>query len=699
MSQLLFELGCEELPASFVRRAYEQLADEIVSRLDEAGISHGKSTSMGTPRRLIVVVEDVVDRQPDRTAAVRGPSLKAAFDSEGNPSPALQGFCRGQGVEPGEIRNDGEYVWADKHLPGRETRELLAEILPAAVRSLTFEKSMRWGSARMRFARPIRWMLAAFGGSLVDFEIEGVRSSLESRGHRFNHPACFTATSFESLLSELRARNVEPDPTIREIRIRDGASAATKDQVQLSEELVDENVFLTEWPSAVAGRFREEFLKLPQPVLVTAMAKHERMFPVKDSSGMVTNEFVAIRNAGVDEVVRDGNAWVLNARFNDAKFFYDEDSKLSMSDFLERTSRMSFQEKLGTVRQRADRLSALAVEVARHSEADDSERSFAERAALYAKADLSSGLVSELPALQGVIGGEYARRDNFEDPVCWAIATHYDLSQNPSPNCAGARTAVRVLIADQLDKLAGYLGIGLAPTGSSDPFGLRRAVTMLIEAAWAWKQPLPSFLGLFESALQKYERQGFDLDHAAAIRHLAEIFSSRYEAMLVGARHDQLAAAMLPEPGQLMLPRLVRMRLRAIESVGGDIAFIRAMTRPLNIVSAADKKGESFERVEPLNKLDMEAMASAEGRRLAEELSNIREGLSAAVRLEDAEGLVTILRRLEGPINEFFDSTMVMADDPAIRYARLTLLEACRHEILLAGDFSKIVIDGLPASR
>ncbi|HRI43355.1 MAG TPA: glycine--tRNA ligase subunit beta [Fimbriimonadaceae bacterium] len=694
MPDLLFELGCEELPATFVRKAYAQLVEEIISRLDEAGIAHGEATSMGTPRRLIVGVADVAERQPDRSVEQRGPSVKAAFDDDGNPTQALLGFCRGQGVDPSLVRKEGDYVWVDKSIAGRRTHEVLAEILPEAVRSLSFEKSMRWGSSRMRFARPIRWLLAAFDGGLVDFDIEGLRSGLTSRGHRFNYPEPFEARSLDDLVAGLRQREVEPDPALREKRIREGAVAVCSGKPQLDDALVDENVFLTEWPTAVEGIFGEDYLALPEPVLVTAMAKHERMFPVRNGSGALTNRFIAIRNAGVEEVVREGNAWVLNARFNDAKFFFDEDAKSTLEDFLERSSRITFQEKLGSIRQRAERLASLAHDVAVHTGADDDERALAERAALYAKADLASGLVSELPSLQGVIGGEYARREGFDPAVCHAIATQYDLKKNSEPRTPDQRTAVRVTIADQLDKLAGYLGLGLAPSGSSDPYGLRRAATLLIEAAWQWPEPLPSYLEMVRFALDRYERQGIGLDHRAAEEHLSQIFSSRYEALFDDARHDLLEAAMLPSLGQLLLPRQVRLRLQVQEVVSQDPAFVRTLTRPINILAAAEKKGVSFASEGPLEALDRKALDSAEGVALAGQLLEVRQGLSDAVRAEDPARVATILGLLRAPIDAFFDSTMVMADDEQVRFARLTLLEAARHDILLGGDFSKVVIEG-----
>ncbi|HZH98143.1 MAG TPA: glycine--tRNA ligase subunit beta, partial [Fimbriimonadaceae bacterium] len=506
--------------------------------LGAAGVPHGQSQSLGTPRRLIVHVEGLAERQPDVSKEMRGPSIAAAYDAEGNPTKALEGFCRGQGADPSQVRRDGEYVWVDKVVEGKATAEILATLLPEAIKGLNFEKAMRWGSSRMRFARPIRWLLASLGGEVVPFEIEGVASDLKSRGHRFYAPEEFTARTFDELIDGLIARKVEPDPAERETRIREGATINCSGQPDLTDALVQENVYLTEWPLAIEGSFKPEFLDLPESVLVIAMAKHEKFFPVRDDAARLTNKFISIRNAGEDETVRNGNAWVLNARFNDAKFFFDEDARLKLSDFLEKTSGIVFQEKLGTVRQRADRLAELSAEVMRMTGADEHEIGSAREAGRYAKADLSTGLVGELPALQGLIGGEYAKREGLPEEVCCGIASHYELPRNQRPSSAGQRIGIAVLIADQLDKLAGYLGLGLVPSGSSDPYGLRRAATHVIEAVWHWRDGSIKPFQIFLKAIRLYENAGIKLNdpegaskdedlsaaESAALRSLAEIF-------------------------------------------------------------------------------------------------------------------------------------------------------------------------------
>ncbi|MBV6457788.1 MAG: Glycine--tRNA ligase beta subunit [Fimbriimonadaceae bacterium] len=687
MPELLFELGCEELPASAVERAFSQLADEIIRRLEECGLSTGEVRRMGTPRRLIIGISDVQDRQPDSTKDFRGPGIAAAFDAEGNPTKALEGFCRGKGVDVREVRREGDYVWVTKTLLGKPTGELLAQILPDAVRSLTFDKTMRWGAARMRFARPIRWILATFGGELVPFEIEGVQSGLASRGHRFNAPATFVAKTFDDLVAGLRERSVEPDHERRRTRIVELAGAVASGTPDLTEALVDENVFLTEWPTAIEGEFKAEFMALPDAVLITAMAKHERFFPVRDGSGKLTNRFVSIRNGGVDDVVRAGNAWVLNARFNDAKFFFDEDKEKSLDDFLAMTDRMLFQEKLGTVRQRADRLAELAALVAQQMGSSADEVEWARQAGLYAKADLTTGLVSELASLQGVIGGEYARREGFPEPVCHAIACQYDADK------ATSNIDHALIVADQIDKLVGYLGIGLEPSGSSDPFGLRRAVTILIEGAWRRTgHRLSGYYGLIEPATSFY---GGLLPADAAkdvTERLVRIFRSRYEAMLDGEPYDCVNAAITtPDAAVILNPQVVLYRLATMKRIKDDVSAVQTASRPLNILDAAITKGQ-YSAIEGLD-VDRGRLSSDEGYKLLDTLIHVGPRLDSAEEALAADQALQVLLDLKQPIHEFFEKTMVMAEDPDTRRARLSLVDMTCRQLERIGNFRELVIE------
>jgi glycyl-tRNA synthetase beta chain len=694
MPELLLELGCEELPASFVRKAFLDLETAITSRLTEAGIEFEVSQSMGTPRRLIIQVTGLPDRQPDSSKRVRGPALAAAFDPSDAPTKALGGFCRGQGVELGSIEKEGGHVWANVFMPGKSMPEVLAIIMPESIRSLTFDKAMRWGSLRTRFARPIRWILACFDGDVVSFELDGIQSGLLSRGHRFNYPEPFEAKGFDLLVNELRAREVEPDPSEREKRVRTEAARVAEGSPQLTEDLVAENVYLTEWPAAVSGRFREEFLELPATVLVTAMAKHEKFFPVRNPLGELTNEFVSIRNGGADKVVAEGNAWVLNARFNDAKFFFDEDSHLSMEDFLEKTKGIVFQDKLGTIHQRAYRLRETATEVAKATQATAVETDVAGSAGLYAKADLSSGLVSELPALQGQVGAEYGLRDGFSELTCKVIAAQYGAVPEVI-NDEISRATARLIVADQLDKLAGYLGIGHMPSGSSDPFGLRRAANLLIEVALRWPEPFPDYALLFEEAMEAYIDQGFDF--SPPVTQLTELFRSRYASVFADERRDVVEAALLNDyigqPEELR-PQRVQYRIGVLKSLVDDTPFVQTATRPQNIVTSAVNKGIGFVFHEPLQGVDAKALDSKEGEELLKMARSTSPAVALATSLKDTESLVRHLRKLTDPINLFFDKTMVMAEDEAARSARLTLLHGVNLLLREAGDFSKIVVAG-----
>jgi glycyl-tRNA synthetase beta chain len=690
MPELLFELGCEELPAGSVRGAYTQLAQEIGSRLDEAGLGHGATTSMGTPRRLIVSVPDVADRQLDGVKESKGPSLKAAYDEQGKPTKALEGFCNSQGVAVSQVEKRDDYVWVSKKVEGRGAVEVLGEILPAAVRTLTFDKTMRWGSSKLRFARPIRWLLASYGGKAVPFEIEGVRSGLESRGHRFESPGMFKAPDLANLLKGLRKRRVEPDPAEREKMIRDGAHRVSLGAPDMPDHLVEENVFLTEWPEALLGDFPEEYMKLPEPVLITAMAKHERFFPVRDSHGQLTNRFVSIRNGGREDIVKRGNQWVLSARFNDARFFYEDDTNRKMADFLENTARMTFAEGLGSIRQRAHRLSVLSKSVAEATGANPSDAALAEKAGLYAKADLSTGLVSELASLQGVVGAEYAAREGFEPAVCHAIASQYDLSK--ASNGEHAAAAVRVMVADQLDKLAGYMGTGQAPTGSSDPYGLRRAATVLIEASDHLAMPTGGYAPLFEEAISQYKAQGFDLDAAKAKGLLGELFAGRYEALNPDSRHDVLEAALLGKQAEDVLdPAKFKLRLKLASGAAYDTEFLQTATRPINIVSAAVKKGIAVPRNVKPEDVDSTKLDSEPGVAL---LVAAHEAKKATEGKTDTAAIFVALKKLEPPINKFFTDTMVMVEDQAVRDERLKLLSVVSNLLFQAGDLSKIVIEG-----
>lgn len=687
MPHLVLEVGCEELPPTSISPAAQQMGELVATGLAEAGLGGGAPRIYATPRRLILGMDGIADRQDDRTEEKRGPKESAAYGEDGAPTRALEGFCKGAGIEPSEVTMRDGYCYAEIKIEGRPAAAVAAEVIAEAIGKIEFAKTMRWGRGSFRFARPIRWMVACLDGEVIPLKVAEVAAGKESRGHRFDHPEPFEVNDLDGLLKDLRERKVEPDPEVRIDRIRKGAEEASGGQAVLDDALVAENAFLTEWPTALLGEFDPEFLVLPEPVLITAMAHHERFFPVRED-GKITNRFVSISNGGDPETVRAGNAWVLNARFNDALFFYQEDQGVTMDEFLERTSGISHQAGLGTVRQRADRLESIATLLAEQSADEVPEILYSAVAARLAKADLSCGLVSELPKLQGVIGGEYARRDGLPDQVCNAIALHYLApTAKQLAESADRRTAARVLLADQIDRLAGNLGIGNEPKGSSDPYALRRAANLIIETAWAWPKGLPSFYDAFQHALKLHQEQGIEVDPDGALERAVSVFISRYEHLFgqQGAAHDRIEAAVsrMYAP-DVFDPRLVRLRLATVQRLAGDPSFVEAATRPVNIVDAARKKGITVN-------LDAGKLDSADGEALFAASARALESAIEALQAEDVEALSAILLTLPDKIEAFFESTMVMAENEEVRAARLGVADLAGRVISAAGDFTKIV--------
>ncbi len=677
MPEFLLEVGCEELPASFVEKAYTDLANSLAKELEGLGLKNSDPIAMGTPRRLIVSFPDLKERQEDSTKEQRGPSIQAAYGADGAPTGALLGFCKSQGIAPDDLRKDDQYVWVTKHIPGRTTDEVLAEILPKIILGLNFDKSMRWGSSKVRFARPIRWVLASFGGSLVSFHVEDVPSALLSRGHRFYAPDEFEARTLAELTTKLRESFVEPEISKRKELILEQARQVANGTPEITDDLLDENAFLCEWPTAICGTFPESYLELPEPVLVTAMAKHERMFPIRDASSKLTNSFVFIRNSGEDETVTRGCEWVLGARFNDARFFFEQDQKHDLNYFLEKTNDILFQQQLGTVRQRADRLAGLAATVAHHVDSDNSQiQALAREAGLLAKADLSTGLVSELSSLQGVIGAQYAKAEGKSDSVVHALSVQYKAPTKRFEGEAG-HVAACLIIADQLDKLVGYLGLGIEPSGSSDPFGLRKSVTTLITLSENWDEQI-GFVSLVPAALAEYQKQGIDLDESKIYASLDAIFRGRYEALYSDFSHDVLQAVLTVNSHWLTDPKKVRGNLEIVQSLKSDSLFVQTASRPINIVNAAKKKDEAMADTPILKRADMDTPEA--------------EALYDAIYTPgvEADDIKAHFLKLVAPINAFFDNNMIMAEDKTVRFHRLSLAKVAADLFMTVGDFTKL---------
>lgn len=698
MADLLLEIGTEEIPAGYMRASLAQLRDALTERLDAARIGHSEICVVGTPRRMVAQVRDVSDMQRDEERSVRGPSVTAAYGADGSPTKALEGFMRGQGVTVADLERVGDYVMARKIDRGRPSSEALAAVLPEMIRGFAFPKFMRWGEARMRFVRPIRWILCQLGTDTISFELEGICSGPRTRGHRFLSPAEFEVRGADDYFAKLPGASIMVDPVDRERVIREGAVRVSRDvgEVSLEDDLVEENVFLVETPAAILGKFDDTYLELPEPVLVMAMKKHEKFFPVRGADGKLTPYFVAIRNGHEEDAdaVREGNQRVLSSRFNDAKFFFDEDTKRDLPWFAERLDRLVFQEKLGTIKQKVERIASVLAKLTAHAGWATELQHLAAEASRLAKADLASGMVVELPALQGVIGAEYARRAGYPDTIVEAIEQHY-LPKGAGDSLPNNPIARAISLVDRMDTLVGYFGIGISPTGSSDPFALRRAAQGAVEIQ-AEESAFPDLSLTAEWAYAEYVSQDAPLASLATIQEsLNTLIEARLMTLLEqdGIRYDLARATM--GGGWTCSASRLRKRARAIQSLSeradwGD--FVTAAIRPANIVNAARKnKAEFGENIADV-RLDLFA-SPRENELHAATISALRE-VARHEQSANFDEVYEALRSLAAPINAFFDAVMVMDENPDLRANRLTLMAGVNHLFHSLADLSQVIVEG-----
>jgi len=694
VKDLLLEIGTEEMPARLVRGAMEQLRDRLVGWMAEARIAHGAVKAYATPRRLAVFVADVAERQADRIEEVRGPSRKAAIDADGRWTQAALGFARAQGVEPAELYvrdagNGAEYVYARKHVVGADTVSVLAEALPSLIAGMSFPRSMRWGSHSIKFIRPIRWLVALFGDAIVPFELAGVRSGRVTRGHRFlggelvlEQPADYE--------DGLRRQCVLADPDRRRQEILaqiDRLASESGWRVVLPDDLIEEVLFLVEWPTALVGSFDPEFLRIPPEVLTTSMREHQRYFPVTDESGRLLPHFVTVRDGDARslETVRRGNEKVLRARLSDAKFFYEEDLKLDIDECVRKLDSIVFHEELGSLGDKVRRVRAIARRLADMSAVDAQTAAWVDRAASICKFDLVTQMVYEFPELEGVMGGYYAKNAGEPEPVARAVAEHY------RPRHAGdepPQTAVGAIvgIADKIDTIVGCFSIGIVPTGSADPYALRRQASGIVQTMLESGISFP-LSALFRTALDVHAEFGrMKRGSDEVLRDLAEFFGLRIRNVLdeSGTRYDVVDAVM--EAGFDDVATVVR-KARAVTAALDDAAFRRFVEAYGRVANLADKASGLAGSCDPALFEHPAEQALFDcwtdvARRFGQRMEEGRES-------EALEALYA----LSEPVAVLFESVMVMAEDENIRRNRLALLRSIADGVRRFAEFRRLVKD------
>ena len=681
MAELLLELFSEEIPARMQARARADLSRLLGDKLKAAGLAFDEIRTFATPRRLTAVVDGLPKRSPDVRDERKGPRV-------GAPDAAIQGFLKSAGlksVEEAETREDkkGNFYVALIEKPGRDTGGVIAEIVPEIVKTFPWPKAMRWGEGRLRWVRPLHSILCVLGGKVVDFEIGGIRSGNRTRGHRFMAPKAFAAKNFADYAEKLKQAFVVLDSEERAALILKGArKAAEKQGLALVEDeaLLAENAGLTEWPVPLMGAFDEDFLSVPPEVLATAMKAHQKCFSL-EKDGTLANRFVLVANLKAEDrgkAIRAGNERVIAARLADAKFFFDSDRKVSLETRVPKLEEITFHEKLGTQYDRVQRIFRLARDLAPLVGAEPDE---AERAAILAKADLVSEMVGEFPELQGVMGRYYALEQGEDPVVADAVAAHYK-PVGPTDDVPREPVAIAVALADKLDMLTGFWAIDEKPTGSKDPFALRRAALGVIRIVLENKVRLPlrkqfQAHGLCEG--QKGEE---------AARSLLDFFADRLKVYLrdQGARHDLVDAVFaLGGDDLLMIVARVEALGRFLETDDGA-NLLTGTKRAMNILRIEEKKDGRAHNEAPDGAL-FEAPAE---KALAMAVDEVEAAAARAVQDEDFEAAMGAMANLRAPVDDFFDSVTVNADEPRLRKNRLALLNRIRNTTRTVADFSKI---------
>ena len=685
MSELLLEIGTEEIPSGFISRALEEMQSLLQKEFQAQRIAYKEVKAMGTPRRLVLIATGVAPAQEGRVIETIGPAKRIAFDDQGRPTKAALGFARGQGIPVEELKvvqtEKGEYLGARKEEKGEETFQLLPAILPRVIASISFPKSMRWMDLENTFVRPIHWILALFDGKIIPFQVGNIITGNLSRGHRFMALGSFQVKDLSDYLRRLKNSFVIFNPEERkELILAEVNRAATEvsGNILKDDGLVDIVTYLVEYPVALRGGFAKEFLALPREVLITAMREHQRYFSIGDSQGALLPYFVTISNTRPRDpnVVIRGNERVLQARLADAKFFFLEDQKVPLIQRLEGLKKVVYHSKLGTSYEKVMRISSLAEYLA--GRIDPSVGETVKRASLLCKGDLITGMVGEFPSLQGVMGQIYARLSGEKEEVSLAIYEHY------LPTAAGGALPASLpgavlSMADKLDTIVGCFGIGLIPTGTADPYALRRQTLGIINIILDKRYSLP--LGeLVEKSLSlltsKLERPPMQIKG-----EVLEFFKGRMQNLLIsrGVSPDAVEAASAVSFEDLVD---LEQRAQALHDLKKEPDFdplAVAFKRIVNI-SRSHAPGPVFpERFEkPVEGTLFEAYQSI-GQKAEEHIA--RRDYSSALKE---------LSSLRKPVDDFFEGVMVMAEDEKVKENRLSLLANIARLFFKIGDFSKI---------
>jgi len=686
MKELLLEIGTEEIPAGFVPQALEDLEALVRKELETNRIDFDGVKTLGTPRRLVLFIQSVAEIQRSVELKKMGPPKQAAFDSKGNPTQAAIGFAKNQSVPVESLKvvqtEKGEYVCAIKEETGKPTPELLSSLLPKVILSIPFQKSMRWAEGSIRFARPVHWILALFGGEVMPLEVGPIRSGNVTFGHRFMHPEPVVVSGFQDYLEKMQKSFVLVDPAERKKKIQEEMA---REAVSLSGriledgQLLDEVNFLVEYPLALCGSFDRKFLSLPPEVLVHSMKEHQRYFPLVDGKGALLPHFVCISNIAPRDrkVVVKGNEKVLRARLSDAAYFFQEDLKIPLERRVEQLKKVVFQAKLGTSYEKMERFRQLASFIVQRI--DPGLRETVERVCLLCKADLVTGMVGEFPKLQGIVGREYARIQGEKPEVAEAIYEHY------LPAFAGDRMPASpvgdvVSIADRLDTVVGCFGVGLLPTGTADPFGLRRHALAIIRIVLEKEYPL-SLSELIEES-ERLLKEKMERPPEEVKKEVLDFFRTRYQYFLLdkGYPFDVIDAVFSTFFDDLVDIQSRIDALRHAREFNDFDSLVIGFKRAMNILKGSP----------PSKGFDPSLLKESAEQGLYHSFVEMKARIEPHLTQRAYGEAISEMTRLRQPIDDFFNGVMVMVEERSVRENRLALLDQVGQLFLRIADFSKL---------
>lgn len=700
MPDLLLELFSEEIPARMQRQASENLKKLVTDALVDGGLVYEGAKAFVTPRRLALSIHGLPAKQPDLKEEKKGPRV-------GAPDGAIQGFLKAAGLKSiadAKIQNDkkGDFYIAITEKKGKATQDVIAELIPQIVRAFPWPKSMRWGSGNLVWVRPLHSIICTFGPEteepeVVRFEIDGVRSGNTTLGHRVMSSGEITVRRLEDYAKKLEAARVVLDADRRkEIILADARNVALAQGLELVEDeaLLEEVAGLVEWPVVLMGEFEAAFLDIPSEVIRATIRINQKCFVLRDpKTGRLANRFILVSNleaADGGEAIKAGNARVIRARLSDAKFFWDTDRKTRLEARLPKFEQITFHEKLGTQAARIERIARLAKELAPVVMADPAK---AEKAARLAKADLLTEVVGEFPEVQGLMGKYYAAAEGIDAEIAAACEDHYK-PQGPNDRVPNAPVSVAVALADKIDTLAGFWAIDEKPTGSKDPYALRRAALGVIRIVLDNKVRLPLLSGAFRKALAALpkmpdQKKVKDAPSISPEEDLLGFFGHRLKVYLrdAGARHDLVDAVFALE-GQDDLVLIVR----RVEALGKFLDtedgknLLAGYKRAANILSIEEKKDKKPYSGEP----DAAKLTAPEEKALAAAIKTAENEIAAALKNEDFEAAMRAMAKLRAPVDAFFDKVIVNAEDKAVRENRLKLLNRIREATRQVADFSRI---------